>query len=612
MNAAIRLLPGVLMAVFLAAPAAPAAPPAPHSKSPVAAPAPHAKLSASKLNDVFEVFVYTTQRPVRIRIANVLAGKSVDVMWRERMQKHFDYCDRNGDGSLSEKEAGFAFSDQGLTQLLANGFYQPGQSPPAFTTLDRDSDGRATFEEFLIAYPRSAAQVLRKLPAQPDRSNNAAITEAVFKLLDTDGAGKLTQAKVRAAESLLNSHDSDEDECLSVAELVPNMYDPRFRQPVLIVNTGGQGIPGSAKSQIVHVYDAGRIPGTVTQQVIKIYDRDGDFELSRAEIGFDPATFQALDTDGNGRLDGEELDLWRTGAPDIELTLDVAPKSAECKATVKDEQAAAARGFKVKRMDASRVILHVGRQTIDLGAFTSGAQLNRATLKRQYGYLFDQATRSKMNKESITEKDLSGPNAVQFQFLRVLFEPADRNADGKLTRAEFDAYFDLQDSFRNLSLGLTPGVQTPSLFQLIDENGDGRLSVRELRTAWPRLQALEGSDAQVVTKDVIQPAVTLRLTHTTERYFINQAYRVVVGGQYNNGVIVPTKGPLWFRKMDRNGDGDVSRSEFLGTRTEFDAIDTDHDALIGLQEAEVWDKANRSAVPGSTTVPKRPAKPNGK
>src|SRR5439155_21616343 len=37
----------------------------------------------------------------------------------------------------------------------------------------------------------------------------------------------------------------------------------------------------------------------------------------------------------------------------------------------------------------------------------------------------------------------------------------------------------------------------------------------------------------------------------------------------------PPRGPEWFRKMDRNGDGDVSRREFLGTDEQFKEIDTD-------------------------------------
>jgi hypothetical protein len=45
--------------------------------------------------------------------------------------------------------------------------------------------------------------------------------------------------------------------------------------------------------------------------------------------------------------------------------------------------------------------------------------------------------------------------------------------------------------------------------------------------------------------------------------------------------------------MDRNGDGDVSRREFLGTDEQFREIDTDGDGLISVEEAEAYDKKRR-------------------
>ena len=45
------------------------------------------------------------------------------------------------------------------------------------------------------------------------------------------------------------------------------------------------------------------------------------------------------------------------------------------------------------------------------------------------------------------------------------------------------------------------------------------------------------------------------------------------------------RAPVWFRKMDRNGDGDVSRAEFLGTEEEFRKLDEDGDGLISAEEA---------------------------
>ena len=53
------------------------------------------------------------------------------------------------------------------------------------------------------------------------------------------------------------------------------------------------------------------------------------------------------------------------------------------------------------------------------------------------------------------------------------------------------------------------------------------------------------------------------------------------------------RGPLWFRKMDRNGDGDVSPLEFLGTPEQFRKIDADGDGLIDVTEAERADEGMR-------------------
>ena len=56
------------------------------------------------------------------------------------------------------------------------------------------------------------------------------------------------------------------------------------------------------------------------------------------------------------------------------------------------------------------------------------------------------------------------------------------------------------------------------------------------------------------------------------------------------------RGPTWFVKMDRNGDGDVSPAEWLGRKEDFDAIDTGKDGLISLEEAEAYDAKMRRAA----------------
>ncbi|WP_439631280.1 hypothetical protein [Gemmata sp.] len=541
--------------------------------------------------DAQEVVVLSPTRPVRVRVTVLCEGRPVAQLWQERLRAAFEFFDRDRDGSLNEKEAGLIFSDAGLNQALQSGFYQPTpQDRPALARLDADKNGAVSFDEYLAYYRASSAGLVRPQPAQPDYTNGGAVTEALFKLLDANGDGKLTRDEVKGAEELLATLDADEDECLSQTELVPNAVNNQFARPVRVPPNGFPAAPANPAAQVVQTFDPARVPGTLTQQVIKKYDTDGDFELTREEAAFDAATFARLDADGSGKLDGEEVDAWRTGPPDLEVSLSLAPKAAECAAKLATARADAnARGFVVKQVDPARLVVRVGRQPVEFSAQTTGAGFQQAATKAQYGYLFQQAAKG---KDHVLDKDLTGPNAVPFQFLRTLFDGMDADADGRLTKPEFDAYFDLQDSFRSAAMALTPSVQTPTLFDLLDENRDGRIGVRELRTTWDRLAPLDPGPGDAVTRAAITPTVTLRLTRTIERYLASPQF----GGnpRFNpNQVAVPQKGPVWFRKMDRNGDGDVSRAEFLGTRAEFDAIDADRDGLIGLDEAEAFDARAR-------------------
>ena len=77
--------------------------------------------------------------------------------------------------------------------------------------------------------------------------------------------------------------------------------------------------------------------------------------------------------------------------------------------------------------------------------------------------------------------------------------------------------------------------------------------------------------------------------------FGRQVPAVVVRGPVANPGVAPAtvKGPLWFRKMDRNNDGDVSRREFLGSLEDFRRIDVDGDGLIDQSEADAADAGLR-------------------
>jgi EF hand len=69
---------------------------------------------------------------------------------------------------------------------------------------------------------------------------------------------------------------------------------------------------------------------------------------------------------------------------------------------------------------------------------------------------------------------------------------------------------------------------------------------------------------------------------------------VAYGGTSPSRLASRASAPVWFRKMDRNKDGDLSPREWLGTDEEFKAIDTDGDGLISADEAIAFEAKKKA------------------
>lgn len=144
----------------------------------------------------------------------------------------------------------------------------------------------------------------------------------------------------------------------------------------------------------------------------------------------------------------------------------------------------------------------------------------------------------------------------------------DRNFDGIASPVEIADWLNIQRKIAHGQLFISV-LSSGGLFERLDLNHDSGLSVRELRNAWTVLEA--AGCTQVDQLDLKR---------------ISGVGMVIASRGYPDRIAKShQKQPEWFRLMDRNSDGDISRREFTEPTERFIQLDQDHDNLISVSEA---------------------------
>ncbi len=591
MRAPLLLLP---LAAVLAVLPAPAAPPAPAEP-----PAP--AVTDVDDDDAQDVVFFSDTRPVLIRLHVRVDGKPYGAAWEAYVHELFNYLDRNGDGVLGRTEAARAPSGTQFQQMRQFGYtYGIGGAATyaTFDELDTDEDEEVTYEEFRAYYRRTGAGGLQIYQSPAGRAATAdPLTDRLFTLLDKNKDGKLSKEELDAAEKVLRPFDEDDNELVSPRELMAGGGNPYG----FAAAGGGLMMPGRRGAEektsffLVTPDDS---PNRLTQrlalaeQVIKHYDKDKDGRLDRSEIALDPELFKALDTNKDNQLDAIELMKLLRRPPEIEAVVRLGKLAGKESPTdpVAPGGKSRALALAVRPGTAGTLLITLGDSQIDLrrtdavtGATDDQIRQQSEFIRRQYLARLKEA--DPKGRGYVELLDVKKP---RFMDLQTLFVLADRDGDGKLTEAEVNAWFDLQAKAVHSYVSLAVAENGRGLFDILDANRDGSLGLRELRTAWERLKPYDSDGDGCISRAEIPRQFQLTLGLGQAASFFRQ------GGQ---GMGQPTastaRGPVWFRKMDRNGDGDVSLREFLGTREEFEKIDTDHDGLISVEEAERYDELLR-------------------
>jgi Ca2+-binding EF-hand superfamily protein len=514
------------------------------------------------------ILLLTPRAPLVVEVSMTIDGKPFRHPREKMVDEMLAAVDVNKDGKATWEEAlkapRYAF---GQVQNFAN----EKQRQDYLKAFDKNGDGvMDRYEARLMIAQRSQGPdfVLYAMSPlgggyttfTPDgRVITATAGGDVKALLDIDNDGELSAKEIAAAASRLKSRDVDDDDVLQPAELQGDTRDGRVvsrRAP----QTAQLAVPLGSLAEADAVFSA----------VKRVYgNKDG--KLTADGFRGLPKLFEQLDKDGNDELDRDEVLALNMLPPHLRVKVALGSEAKlSAEPAIADLSAAAdasGRGAAVTLpgVQISLTANPTAARTFDYTA--TGKSLVGRYDKNANGY--------------IEKEEMEGNLAYQFDYW-------DANNDGKVYPEEIAAAYDRQWAPLMSQVRAAVSREVNSLFAALDANNDGRLSLREMRTATERLKSLDKNQDGCLTADEIPETLTVSFGLGTVGSFRGQPAQFA--GATATVPSARTSGPEWFIRMDRNGDGDITPREFLGTPEQFKKLDSNGDGFVDPKEAEAAGK----------------------
>jgi Ca2+-binding EF-hand superfamily protein len=527
--------------------------------------------------------LFAPEHPVFLRLRITVDGLTLDRFRERAIRQWFRQLDRNRDGFLDKTE---------IVDFLKAVAEQMESGPrPAWESADRDpADGKVSPREFHAFVER---QLGPPLALALRKETTSEVDLSLFHHLDVNGDGLLTLDELRHAKESLAPLDADDDETISTAELMAAAKEaPRQNRETADERNGRAPArktraTGAAPSQgesppprlALMLLGPGTPSEVVAQALVREYGQASGAPERRVSLAALGLSSQVLDRAPVER--GATLGIAELARFVVEI-----PPQAELSFQLFDQQHGRPQvavvplehppALQWRAVADENGLLVVNGLKLELSAKrTRGATGDRRSFYALRFNIVDRDRNNYLDKREFAELGL--PDAD--------FGAVDTDRDNQITQAELSEFLRRTSNVFVNQVVLSVSDESPSLFEFLDTRADGRLSPRELNAAAARLAALDRNRDGNLTLGELRTQIRLE-AEVKRPADPRPVLRVVSPQKESSAPLSPDSGPEWFRRMDRNYDGDVSWREFLGPRTLFDRLDTDHDGLLSPEEAE--------------------------